>query len=60
MITASIIINGNPIFTRTAKRSKTANPNEYLLDDGTIIKHQAEDGAVKLAIKMLETIKEQK
>lgn len=30
----------------------------YRIDDGTLIKHNYDDGAVKLSIKMLKTIKE--
>lgn len=30
----------------------------YIGDDGSAIKHNPEDGVVKLAIKMLKTIKE--
>jgi len=33
---------------------------KYESDDGSIILHNPDDGAVKLAIKMLETIKERK
>lgn len=60
MITVSILINGQPIFTRSAVNT-TANDTGmciYKLDTGGTIKHRRIDGAVKLAIKMLQTIKE--
>jgi len=63
MITVSILINGQPIFTRSAvNKGMVASQVEhkYLLDDGTTLIHKREDGAVKLAIQMLKTIKEQK
>ena len=64
MITVSISINGEPIFARSAhRRTRRHNKGEsfaYLLDDGTVVYHNYEDGAVKLAIKMLKQIKEQK
>lgn len=65
MITVSILINGQPIFTRTAvNRSKKGatnkDKNSYLLDDGGTIVHIPNKGAIKLAIEMLKTIKEVK
>lgn len=58
MITVAILINGQPIFTRSAVRVVTGTPNEYRVCDGSTIKHEADDGAVALAHKLLETIKE--
>jgi hypothetical protein len=61
MISVSIFINGNPIFTRTAVNISPASDGSYStyeLDTGKILKHKRKDGAVKLAIKMLKTIKE--
>jgi hypothetical protein len=67
MITVSILINGHPIFTRSArnigkgcKKGRSANllPDRYKLDDGTIITHHRENGAVYLAKMMLDHIKE--
>ena len=62
MITATIFINGKPIYTRTAVNTGTESsmkrPNEYTLDTGEKIKHVPNKGAVKLAKKMLDTIKE--
>ena len=58
MITVNILINGQPIFTRTAVRTQTGKMNHYACDDGTVIRHEYDHGAVKLAMKMLETIDE--
>ena len=60
MISVSIFINGNPIYTRSAVNISKNNkqPQKYKLDDGTILYHNQEDGAVCLAELMLETIKE--
>ena len=64
MITVSILINGHPIYTRTAvNRGKTklgvnAGKHQYEVDDGSILYHDRSDGAVKLAIAMLGTIRE--
>jgi hypothetical protein len=63
MITVSILINGQPIFTRSAvNRGESAEHPEltrYEVDDGSWLLHKRSDGAVPLAIQMLETIKEQ-
>lgn len=61
MITVAILINANPIYTRTAVNIGNADDgihSAYELDTGQIIEHKREDGAVKLAIEMLKTIKE--
>ncbi len=65
MITVAILINGKPIYARTCvNRSKDGvkgtEVNKYLCDDGKWIKHVPKDGAVALAKKMLDTIKEVK
>ena len=61
MITVSILINGKAIYTRTAINI-TPPPdrklNEYALDTGEKLFHNPNDGAVVLAKKMLDTIKE--
>lgn len=57
MITVSILINGKAIYTRTAVNRLKENKG-YILDTGESIKHNPNDGAVKLAIKMLKTIRE--
>lgn len=62
MISVSIAINGEPIFARSANNIGEVQPkghSKYLLDDGSTLIHRREDGAVKLAIEMLKTIKEQ-
>lgn len=59
MITVSIFINGNPILTRSATRTKDrVNFSEYTLDTGNKIIHKPEDGAVALAKLMLDDINE--
>lgn len=55
-----ILINGRPIMARSATRIK-GDPDGravYQVDDGSKINHEPKDGAVKLAIEMLKTIKE--
>jgi hypothetical protein len=69
MITVSISINGEPLFTRTAvntgkkKEVKRWGCSKmetiYKLDDGSEVLHARNSGAVRLAIKILKTIKEQ-
>ncbi|HPQ42912.1 MAG TPA: hypothetical protein PKZ42_01695 [Syntrophales bacterium] len=59
MLTVSISINGNVIYTRSGI-NRLQKLGVYLCDDGSKIKHKREDGAVKLAIKALKTIKEVK
>lgn len=60
MITVNILINGRPIFTRSAVNVGGSSDGEchYDVDDGTRIVHVRSDGAVKLAKMMLDTIKE--
>lgn len=61
MITVSILINGQPIFTRTAVNQMEDNEKgqtKYLLDCGSIVWHKYKLGAIPLAIKMLKAIKE--
>lgn len=61
MITVSILINGEPILTRTAVNKGEAKNSvftKYHLDSGTTVLHKREDGAVKLAKLMLDDIKE--
>ncbi len=65
MITVAILINGKPIYARTAVNRSSEDlgkdkVNKYLCDEGTWIKHKPKDGAVALAKKMLDTIKEVK
>lgn len=60
MITVSILINGQPIYTRSATREagSTDEVCTYKCDDGSILVHCYADGAVSLAHQMLDTIKE--
>ena len=66
MITVSISINGQPIYTRSAVNVTEEAGGKYgkgkqvyRMDTGEIlINHKTEDGAIKLACRMLETIKE--
>jgi len=65
MITVTISINGKPIYTRSAVNISEIDvgPNQinsYKVDTGKTIKHLPRDGAVVLAKKMLDTIKEEK
>ena len=63
MISVAIMINGNPIMTRSAvNKGKLLNSSKYkyLVDDGSIIYHNPNDGAIKLAKLLLDTIKVQK
>lgn len=63
MITVAILINGNPIMARSAVNSEECGIDEsvrYDVDDGSSVYHDPEDGAVELAHKLLDTIKEKK
>lgn len=57
MLTVAILVNGQPIYTRTVV-NRIKEKGGYECDDGSLIKFDPEDGAVKLAIKALETIHE--
>lgn len=59
MITVAILINGQPITARSAVRKRTGEDgvHTYRLDDGSVIQHRYDDGAILLAIEMLKTIK---
>lgn len=62
MLTVAILINGQPIMARSGVNTSRQHPDgqvEYRVDDGSIVLHDPADGAVKLAMKLLETIKEQ-
>lgn len=58
MITVSISINGNPILTRSATQGHPLGQGryEYNLDDGHVVEHDYDDGAVVLAKMMLDKI----
>ena len=55
-----VLINGAPIFARTARRinGEEGEICTYRVDDGKIIMRDYNKGAVKLAIKMLKGVKE--
>ena len=57
-ISVIISINGNPITGRMATNVGNVGKDcKYMCDDGVFIIHNPDDGAVKLAIKLLERIK---
>lgn len=62
MITVAILINGETIMARSAVNISKADgePQFYKVDDGSVIVHNTNDGAVALAIELLKTIKEVK
>lgn len=63
MITVAILINGQPIHARTAVNQAKKNKKgetAYKVDTGEIVWHDRDDGAIELAKKLLDTIKEQK
>lgn len=66
MLTVTVSINGSVIAARTVMNTGTSAETSrgaltrYRSDDGTIILHLPSDGAIKLAIAALETIKEWK
>lgn len=60
MITVAVLINAQPIYTRSAVHvdDKPKGVGIYKLDDGQLIEHKVSEGAVVLAKKMLDTIVE--
>ena len=68
MITVAILINGQPIYSRSAVNVGDAPEGStskqrrcrYELDDGSVIHHWRHKGAVTLAKMMLDTIVEVK
>lgn len=64
MLTVAILINGQPRMARSVvnrEKGPILSPDavcDYDCDDGTVIQHRQGDGAVQLAIKALNTIKE--
>lgn len=63
MITVTITINGRILYSRTAVNKSPdgtldSSITTYAVDDGSVIKHRRNLGAVPLAKKMLDTIKE--
>jgi hypothetical protein len=60
MITVAILINGNPIVARNATNQGVINENgetKYFTDSGEVIWHKKGDGAVVLAHKLLDLIR---
>lgn len=63
MLTVAILVNGQPIMARSAANTGKVLGDGcivYEVDDGSKVYHRPQDGAVKLAAKLLKTIKEQK
>lgn len=65
MITVAIMINGNPLVARSATNTRkqyfeNSSFIRYAVDDGTEVIHNPADGAVALAHKLLDCIKEYK
>jgi len=58
MMTVSISVNGEVIYARSVV-NRLKEKGVYMCDDGSTTKHNPDDGAIPLAIKMLETIKEE-
>lgn len=60
MITVAILINGNPIVAKNAINQRTQNDlgeTAYKTDSGEIIWHHRDAGAVTLARRLLDTIR---
>lgn len=61
MITVTILVNGQPIFTRSGRNQDEMNSKgetKYILDTDEVIYHERSDGAISLAKQMLDTINE--
>lgn len=59
MITVTISINGEPIFTRSARNTLKENSKgeaKYITDARRVIWHKRSRGAIALAKKILDTI----
>jgi hypothetical protein len=59
MFTVAILINGNPIFARTAVNQAKRNDKGqtmYRLDTGQIVWHDRDAGPIELAKQLLDTI----
>ncbi len=57
MLTVTISINREVIYCRSVI-NRIEETGHYICDDGTKIKHRSDQGSVRLAIKVLKTIKE--
>jgi hypothetical protein len=59
MISVTIFINGSPVYTRSAHKIEgETGVCKYRVDDGRTVTHDYEEGAVPLAIKLLEGVRE--
>lgn len=58
VITVTISINERVIFARSAVRVAEGAVNTYQVDDGRRLTHRYQDGAIPLAIQLLEGIVE--
>jgi len=63
MMTVKIEVNGNVIYCRSAVNItkgeyEECKWNKYKVDTGEVIEHKPIDGAIPLAKKLLDTIKE--
>jgi hypothetical protein len=61
VITVSILINGQPIFTRSARNNFEKNSNgetKYIADTGEVVWHKRDmrNGAIELSKKLLDLI----
>jgi hypothetical protein len=61
VITVSILINGQPIFTRSARNNIERNPKgetKYIADTGEVVWHNRDmrNGAIELSKKLLDLI----
>lgn len=58
MLTVSILINGEPLYTRSCVNTGEVKNGRtmYRVDTGVDVWHDIEDGAVPLAQKLLKTI----
>lgn len=63
MMTVVIYVNGTPVYARSAVNVGSENEKgetKYICDAGKSIRHKREDGAIELAKKMLDSIRDLK
>jgi hypothetical protein len=60
MISVTVSINGNPIYTRSARNIGEDDDGvyKYKLDTGDILYHKRSDGFMPLVKQMLETVRD--
>ena len=60
MMTVAILVNGQPVYTRTLRRIINEDVGNglrcYALDDGTRLWHKPEDGIIELSKRVLDSI----